>query len=527
MIDYKKLECAYLQETTASHRESFAQFFTPLNIAKIMSEWVKLGGNPQKNILDPSFGLGVFYNYFNDKCYSYNAYETDEKIISYFFSKNGRRPNLTINNNNYLDGDICLYDGIICNPPYLKFHDYENEKYVSQVSNKFNVKLKKMSNLYTLFIIKSVSQIAFGGRLAYIVPVEFLNSDYGVEIKEYLLKSGTLRHISVFDPSLNLFDNALTTTCILFCANDEFNNSECSFSFLKNLNDIDLLNIFFDRYPSHNMFAHKYSNSDLDANTKWSRYYSNNKSELYENLVPFSKYAKATRGIATGANDYFVFNKSKSKLNGIGMDSLSPCICRSKDVTTPFFTIDSFNILLNSDKPIYIFNAQKTNEFDFSARQYIKKGEDAGIHRKHLTSTRKPWYAIEKRAPSPIWVGVFNRSGLRFIRNEANILNLTSFHCVYSNYNNIDLLFAYLSTDVAKAIFNDNKRVYGDGLNKFEPNDLNKGLMLDIDLLSDYFKNFILDLFYIYREKSISGDSRAMVYLKEINQIFTDHFLKK
>jgi adenine-specific DNA-methyltransferase len=106
---------------------------------------------------------------------------------------------------------------------------------------------------------------------------------------------------------------------------------------------------------------------------------------------------------------------------------------------------------------------------------------------------------LEKRPPAPIWVSVFNRSGLRFVRNEANISNLTTFHCIYPQSNifsevSIDLLFAYLLTDTARQIFKDNSREYGNGLQKFEPNDLNKGMMLDLSKLSVSAKQKIIEL---------------------------------
>ena len=111
------------------------------------------------------------------------------------------------------------------------------------------------------------------------------------------------------------------------------------------------------------------------------------------------------------------------------------------------------------------------------------------------------------QASSFFAVSVFNRNGLRFIRNEANISNLTTFHCIYLNLFSepkVDLLFAYLLTDISKEIFNDNRREYGNGLHKFEPNDINKALMVDLDkigkkdeeeiLLYDKFKTIIHEL---------------------------------
>jgi adenine-specific DNA-methyltransferase len=120
-------------------------------------------------------------------------------------------------------------------------------------------------------------------------------------------------------------------------------------------------------------------------------------------------------------------------------------------------------------------------------------------------------------------VGVFNRTGLKFVRNEAGIRNLTTFHCIYSVNNlfckiDIELLFAYLLTDVAKQIFNDNRREYGNGLKKFEPNDLNNALMLDLSKLKKEKKKQISDLFTQYR-KSVIEHNEDMFFIDKIDNI--------
>ena len=213
-------------------------------------------------------------------------------------------------------------------------------------------------------------------------------------------------------------------------------------------------------------------------------------------MVPFSTYAKVVRGIATGSNDYFTFKKSKAEQYAIPEENLLPCICRAKDVKGNFFKPSDFEQLVKSDELAFLFNGQTLGNKKVS--EYIDLGVKQKIHEKYLTKNRKPWYALEKRPPAPIWVSVFNRNGVRFIRNEAKVSNLTTFHCVYPKIStqfpnvSIDLLFAYLLTDVAKAIFSDNRREYGNGLKKFEPNDLNKSKMLDLSKLKSFQTEKIL-----------------------------------
>ena len=143
--------------------------------------------------------------------------------------------------------------------------------------------------------------------------------------------------------------------------------------------------------------------------------------------------------------------------------------------------------------------------------------EQSSLER-YLTASRSPWYTIENRPPAPIWVSVFNRKGLRFIRNEANVYNLTTFHCVYpkSNRVDVDVLFAYLITDVAKEIFLDNSRQYGNGLIKFEPNDLNKGLVADLTLLNAEESSFVSDVYAFIKETQKEKDG-----IRLLNEFFS------
>lgn len=459
------------------HRKRFAQFFTPEAIADFMARWV-LGGRKKADVLEPAFGLGAFSRslFKQNPKVRVVGYEADATIYNYAAENVAQAgSDVLLYNEDYLRASWeDKYDGIICNPPYLKFHDYDNASLVPLVNEQLGIRLNGFTNLYTLFLLKSISQLRDGGRMAYIVPSEFLNSDYGVEVKRALLRSGVLRHVVVVDFTQCAFDDALTTACILLCHKDG-SLSEVRFS---HVSDVGQLQASLADYST-------WAADQLKPETKWKQYYEGARSADYRHLVPFSTFAKVSRGIATGANDYFTFRESKKELYGIPERCLMRCVCHSTDVHGLFFTDDDFQRLSHSDKVVYLFNGRADRE-DEHVREYISLGEETGADKRYLTASRKPWYAIENRKPSPIWVSVFNRKGLRFVRNIAGVSNLTTFHCVYdAGVVDIDVLFGYLVTNVAKEIFMDNSRQYGNGLVKFEPNDLNKGKAVDLRLLTE------------------------------------------
>lgn len=517
-----ELEKKYSVKTDLAHRKKFAQFFTPQPIADLMADWL-LGNKKSETILEPAFGLGVFSRALLNRNpnLTIKGFDIDEIILTEAKNHFNAFPNVSLNLKDYMFNDWeNKYDGIICNPPYLKFHDYDNIQTLQEIENRLKFKFNGFTNLYTLFLLKSVFQLNKDGRAAYIIPSEFLNSDYGKLIKEYLLKTKTLRHLFVIDFKENVFDDAMTTASILLLANDE-NDSEIHISTIDSKSDLQLIKSYIDLYPrSKGEFS--FAPKDLDPNIKWRKYYQLQNSINYNNLVPFSTYARVVRGIATGANKYFTFKPSKAKEYSIPSSHLLPCICKAKDVKSNFFTADDFNDLVEKDELTYLFNGQ--NGENEKVENYINIGEQEEINKRFLTKSRNPWYALENRPPAPIWVSVFNRNGIKFIRNEANISNLTTFHCVYPTDTNLfskistDLLFAYLLTNVAKDIFNDNRREYGNGLKKFEPNDLNHSKMLDLSILSQSKVENILDLYSKFRQ------TENEKFIAEIDLILRNEF---
>lgn len=503
------LEQKYIASTSLEHRKKYAQFFTPEKIAEFMCQWI-LQGKQKTHVLEPAYGLGIFSRILaQNSTLAIDAYEIDKQI--YASAVNACPKGVNLRNEDYFMCDWdAKYDAIICNPPYLKFHDYNNITYIPDVNCHLGTKLNGFTNLYALFLLKSITQLQEGGRLAYIIPSEFLNSDYGVEVKRALIQSNTLQHIIVIDFTECAFDNALTTACILLCEKSS-NSISVRFSLI---NSIEGLNNSLKEYV-------EYKTSELDANIKWKSYYEGGNSRKYNHLIPFSKFAKVSRGIATGANEYFTFKRSKVDRYNIPEKCLMPCICKAIDAPQTFFTQTQFKKLLNEDKAVYLFNGSAAPK-NTSVLSYIHLGEESGVNKRYLTASRSPWYALENRTPAPIWVSVFNRNGLRFIRNEANIYNLTTFHCVYPKNTevDVDILFAYLITDVAKEIFLDNSRQYGNGLVKFEPNDLNKGMVPDLTLLNTQERSFIKEVY-----RFIKHTLKEKEGIQLLNEFFSKRYI--
>ena len=524
MNNRKTPEYIYSNQVTKEHRKQFAQFFPPRRIADIMADWL-VGCEKLNSVLEPAFGLGIFSRALIEKQCSAKiiGYEIDDVILNEARAIFAGNDKIEIRNQDYIYSNWKdRYDGIICNPPYFKFQDYDNLGATAEVKKHLHLDFSGFTNLYAYFLIKSVFQLKEGGRCAYIIPSEFMNSDYGVQIKDYLLKSKRLRHVIVFNFEEQLFDDAITTSAIILCANDGHSES-VSFTNVSNVSELDRIEELISSYPAIPSYCKTNGTSSMESSVKWKSYYQPLNQSSFKHLVPFSTFAKVSRGIATGANDFFKFNLSKVRQYGIPEENLKPCICHCVDVCGSFFSQADFEALRDKDKYVFIFDGEGSKSQ--AVLNYIKKGEYDKCNEKFLTKSRNPWYALEKRAPAPIWVSVFSRDRLNFIRNTSDATCLTTFHCIYPKENlfgtvSIELLFAYLISNTARLIFLDNGREYGNGLSKFEPNDLNKGMMLDLRMLDEEVKQEILQAFDTYQQ----GDSDAIA---RIDRLLQERFVNK
>lgn len=476
-------EYEYTKVTDGRHLKALGQYFTRPEVADFMCHWVLWRSGLRKeqeaiSLLDPAVGNSVFLSVARRLCPQcrLTGFEIDRGMLDFF----GNPAGAELYCRDYLLNDWQnRYDAIVGNPPYNRFQAVPNrEEVLEGIYAHTGIRYSSSTNLYILFLLKSISQLAEHGRLAYIIPSEFFNSRYGVAVKEKLVQERLLRAVLTFQNDGEMFFNAVTTCCILLI--DHEAKEEVLFYSLGGVQDLEQLTI---GEMGENCLPVSYDS--INPRQKWRRYLNQEKAQAYKNLVEVARFCKISRGIATGANDFFCMSEAKAEEFNIPHRALKKCICRSADVQSVIFTESDFNALMQQGKNIYLLDVQGTCGKNLQA--YIALGEAQGIPQKYLPAHRAPWYAMEKKPIAPIWVATAYRNGLKFVRNLAGVHSLTTFHSVfireeYIRYLNI--IFCYFLTPIAQTIIRANRRELGNGLEKFQPHDLQTASMLDITLLS-------------------------------------------
>lgn len=495
----------YTRFVGIEHRKRLAQFFTPTPIARFMVEWV-LSGAGEKAIHDPAFGLGAFFYAAPGDC-AFSGADADDAVLDFFKTHSERSPE-RLTKTDYLSDFWRQYANIVCNPPYLRFQKFQNRGAVfKSFRERLGIRLSGYTNIASAFLVKSISELAPNGRLAYIMPSEFLNCGYGEQVKRHLLRDDHLDSLIEVECEREAFGDVTTSVCIILY--DKARKvEEVAFRKLASLEELaDILM----RPPISAMPSRQ-----LDPADKWGKLFVARERRVKPNmrfLQKLSDYGRFSRGIATGANAFFVMSKSDIARNGLTETACVPCITKSQQIKGLTFTDKDFATLADSDAPVFLFSPGK--DPDKASREYIGFGEGQGYDKGFITRHRTPWYKTESREVAPLLMNVFSRSGYKVVRNYSSALSLTNFHCFYpyalrAQY--LDWLFLFLQSGVGREILSLSKRKYGNALDKFEPNDLNEALVPQRDFFDSLGEDALATLMTAVKEGKDIGERLDVLF---------------
>jgi adenine-specific DNA-methyltransferase len=496
------------------------QVATPQRIANLMARWVM--SSMPRAVLDPAAGLGDLLA----ACCRLNpqaglvGVESDAKTLERAKATAPRGTKLI--RADYLKSEAGLFDGIIANPPYVKAHrlDYAESDW-RYFEERFGTSLDRLTNLYALFLLKIWEDLAPRGRAAVILPSEFLNANFGEEIKERLVRSVRPSALVVFSPSVSLFSDALTTSAIVFLEKSRPCNSP---AWLKRVESIEQAEDFVSELCRNAVTGSDSSClefASLNPRSKWLNTLLNGSAQIHAAQFPRSvgDFFGCSRGIATGANDYFCLSRAEMRERNLIGEHVEPCLTKAADAEGLVFTNEKFAALIAHDRRCFLLNPSHD---DRALASYLKLGEQRGIPQRHLPSHRPVWYLPENRPVADILVAVFSRESVKFILNTSAAKNLTCFHGLYAKpgFEALPpLMTLFLNSSGGRASFLRVNRFYGDGLNKVEPRDVEDmpcPLMPDFNRAeAEHLVAKLIELEQLpLRERTTSIDELAKRYLQ-------------
>lgn len=467
-------------------RNRLGQFATPTELAKDILLYAKKihQENQQVDFLDPAIGTGSFYSALRSvfdpsAINSAKGFEIDphygEPSIALWA---GTPLEVTLAD---FTTQFCTRKSnvLICNPPYVRHHHLEasEKKRLKDLAYQTaGVKISGLAGLYCYFLAISHSWMTDDGIAGWLIPSEFMDVNYGKQIKEYLLNKVTLLHIHRFDPSDVQFSDALVSSAVVwFKKSPPTENQVVEFSYGGTLNTPRI--------------TKNISRDVLKTETKWSRFPVSEAREKHDSHK-ISDFFKIRRGIATGDNSFFIRTEKEISDDGLSLEFFSPILPSSRYLPSDIIDSDEkgYPIL---EKRLFLLDV-KDDEHTISKAhprlyEYLQRGKMDGVSEKYLCKNRPLWYKQENRGASPFICTYMGRADgksdkpFRFILNKSNAKITNSFLAMYpcgelemalsTNPELANEIWQELNNITLDKLLGEG-RVYGGGLHKLEPKEL-------------------------------------------------------
>ena len=470
-------------------RNRMGQFATPTALAVDMQRYAKanLGEHERVKFVDPAIGTGSFYSALLD-VFPKSRINT---AVGYEIDPHYGRPATELWDGMGLDirlEDFTMAEApptaekfnlLVCNPPYVRHHhiiNSEKRRLRLRTRGACGAEVNGLAGLYCYFLGLSHAWMAHGGLAGWLIPSEFMDVNYGVSVKRYLLDKVTLLHIHRFDPNDVQFDDALVSSAVVWFRNElPSTGHEVRFSYGGTL----------ERPKLERLVSIK----SLRRGPKWTRYPMKESHEEVEGPV-LGDFFRIKRGLVTGNNDYFILSDQEIERRGLPMAALKPILPSPRHVSSNEIKSDrNGNPMLK--RRLFLLDPPWAEE-EIKERHpklwaYLQEGKAEGVADGYLCRHRTPWYAQEDRPPAPIVCTYLGRSGkksgrpFRFILNNSKATAANVYLMLYPKEPIKRALrdrprlkrrvWERLNQICPQAMLGAG-RVYGGGLHKLEPKEL-------------------------------------------------------
>jgi hypothetical protein len=487
-------------------RRRLGEFYTPKPIAEFMVAWAVRDAS--SSVLDPGVGSGTFLVEAVQRLRSMGVEQPVERVVGVDVNplavlmatlnllrvEPGSRPRVLLAD--FFDLSpltLGYFSSVVCNPPYTRHHELSpeyKERIARVVESETGLRVSRLSSLYLHFFLHASTFLSEGGRLAFITPSEWMEASYGYPLRLLLKRSLRLRAILLFREDALAFPGVLTRACItlaergkpagraLLLELGEWPPTEALLEAVEGAAEGDL---GWGR-------AKPVDPELLDPGSSWTTLPESGWAPP-RGMVALGELAEVVRGIATGANEFFLLSEDETRRYRIEREFLRPAVPSARALAKLgllIFRQEDWNLLRAKGEKVYLFWCRRRREElgGTKALEYIRMGEEKGYHTRYLTRHRREWWWLEQREPPDAFLIYMFRRGLRAVLNEAKALAPNTLHCVYFRQKeHAKAVLAYLNSSTALELAQ--HRVYGGGLRKLEPGEAEKIPVPDPRLLSE------------------------------------------
>lgn len=309
---------------------------------------------------------------------------------------------------------------LLANPPYVRHQDIDRslDWLRDALFRRTGIRIDGRSDLYMYFVLSAHDWLEEQGVAAWLLPSELAATDFGRALRTYLTTKVTLRRLHVYDRKRPQFDNARVSSSVVIYEKA-----------IPSPNNIVLVTRGATlAQPTDSITL---TMAEMQNASKWS--WAALHAPANDMRPSIADFFDVKRGIATGANSFFVLSDGDLKRLDVLDEWVRPVLPKSRTMASPVVRADSEGNPIEVERRWLV---DTSDSLDSIARASPRFADYLRLaHRevgaRTLVRQRHPFYKQETREP-PDFVFIYMAKedvdgSRRFIWNQSRAVVLNSY----------------------------------------------------------------------------------------------------
>lgn len=384
---------------------------------------------------------------------------------------------------------------MLVNPPFNRHEEipgaYRKMLY-EQAKEQTGISISANAGLYAYHLLIMDKWLCDDAVAVWLLPTIFMQAKYGEAIRNYLLNNVQLIKIHVYNEGVEQFADIQVSTSIVVFRKRKSQDGE---SVLLSYGD-SMENPTRSRQVKREELFESISNWRVLLNEN-AFFSAGKKSLTFEDLFEIK------RGVATGANSFFVMTREKAKQYQIPDSALKPLLPKARYLKSlvieaqadGYPDVEPQMVLVDCELEETQIQELYPAFYNYLQSAKVKGNNGTAIVDRVLVKSRHPWYKQERREPPAFLLTYMGRNKknlppLYFVWNKSRAIALNTYILLYpkdwlkdkldQNPKMYEKLLAALNKS-AEEILSAGTRIYSGGLNKIEPNELRRMPVVGLD----------------------------------------------
>jgi adenine-specific DNA-methyltransferase len=467
---------AYCRIRSGEERRSLGQTYTPRSVISSMIEWAASEIEPAL-VVDPGSGSGRFSIAAGRRFPKAHLLATDVDPIATIMTRASiaaanlsGRATVIMQDYRALRHDSAdgprLYIG---NPPYVRHHKIDSawKRWLLETAAARGHAASGLAGLHVHFFLATAEHSRPGDVGAFITSAEWLDVNYGQLVRQLLLDGLGGLSVHVLDPDVAPFTDTATTGVITTFRIGSRPES-VRLRGVKSVKDLGALE--GGRPISRDRLAEAHRWTPLIRSTP----------KLPDGWIELGELCRVHRGTVTGANDVWVTALGDTDLPP---DVLFPSITKARELFAAGPALRAAHHLrCVIDLPADL------DELDSETRKvidrFLRRAKRRGAADGYIARNRRAWWRVGLRQPAPILATYMARRPPAFVRNLADARHINIAHGLYPRAPLPEAALDRLAESLRTCVVVGQGRTYAGGLTKFEPREMERVPVPNLDLLS-------------------------------------------